>query len=94
MLGSFQLPQPIFTFINKDIYHRQLSLWRGVEKAFTMPEKFTDRDQALGHVMQILMSSGVLTDGKVLVIGYALSTTSDFPNLFEIVDIASFQHSQ
>jgi pyruvate kinase len=90
ILATFSLEQPVYPFIEDEVYRRQLvALTRGIDRAFVLKEKFHDRDSAVGMVIGELKDAGLVHDGdEVLVIGYAVSTPNDFPNIFEIVKVA------
>lgn len=88
MMSTYGLDQPIYPFIEDEVYRRQfVSLTAGIHESFVLGKSYTDRDEAVEDLIQVLLDAGKVEKGdKVLVVGYALSTKDDFPNIFEVVE--------
>ncbi len=89
VLSTYGLDQPVYPFIENNVYRRQLvSLTSGIQDSFVLGKTYSDRDEAVKDLISVLKENDKVDVGdKVLIIGYALSTTGDFPNIFEVVTV-------
>jgi pyruvate kinase len=90
LLGRHRIKQPIYAFVSDEIYTRRLALSKGVNRAFTYPKTFKERDLAIKELVNKSLELGIVTkESRILFIGKSpVNGESYFPNLFEVIRVS------
>ncbi len=67
MIARHKIAQPIYTYVTKEIYAKQLALSRGI-KSFVLEETLDDRDMAITQVIEKAKRDGVVESGDLVAI--------------------------
>jgi pyruvate kinase len=91
-MARYDLPMPLYTFVTRPTYKRQLSLTKGVE-AFLIPPGCNTRECSIKKIIEFALENKLINKrSKVLIIGSVLQTELEFPNIFEYVDVSKLRN--
>lgn len=89
LLSTLELEQEIVPVVENSVRRRQLvSLTSGIERVIELKEDYNDRDGAVEAVAErVLGLEGFEKGDKILILGYSLHQTGDFPKVFEVLEL-------
>lgn len=89
LIGRHRISQPLFVFTSQDFYSRRMMLSKGINRTFTLEQKFTDRDQAVRDILTAAKSQGIVNAGEniLLLCKTSFNGEQNLPNIFEVVGV-------
>ena len=83
------IKQPVFAFVSDEEHVRELSISRGINRAFALKEVEEDRDEALKSVLSKGLELGIIKSGQnvLFVSKTPVGGEEFFPNIFEVVKV-------
>jgi len=89
LLGRHNINQPIYAFVSDKKYVRELSITKGILRAYEINHNPQDRDAAVQYVIDKAKELGVVKIGDKVLFISKVSFTGEafFPNVFELVTV-------
>jgi pyruvate kinase len=88
-IGRHGIKQPMYVFVSSEDYLRELSISKGINKAFVLDAVQKNRDSAVQSVLDKSAELGLFKSGqKVLFISKTpVGGEEYFPNVFEVIKV-------
>jgi len=89
LIAKHSIKQPIFAFVSAENFMRELTISKGINKAFVIDKPETDRDNAIRVIIEKAKELGVIQDGEniLLVSKTPYGDEEFFPNVFEMIKV-------
>lgn len=90
LVGRHWVKQPIYAFLSKDYYVRRMMLSKGINRAYVLENKSSDRDQSIIDITEYAKSLGIVKTGeKIMLLCKNPLDNAEiyFPNIFEVIEV-------
>jgi pyruvate kinase len=90
LIGRHSIKQPMYAFVSADNFVRELSICKGINRAFVLNKVEVDRNKAVESVLDSAKELGIIKAGQnvLFVSKMPYGGESYFPNILEVVKVA------